>query len=104
MIWRSSSTIKVSFCDSETATMREIYFPKNYNFLNISHVEHKSPASKAIYDETNRFVEKWCGIGVFVFVQLSSIGIVAPKAVISYVVYFGTNAGSEAFELPLFFW
>lgn len=64
----------------------------------------KKPESEAIHVETNRIAEKWCEIGHFAIAKVTPICLIFPKIIISYVIYFTTNAGNEAFELPLLFW
>lgn len=56
------------------------------------------------YLKTNERVEKLCKIGYFVMAKLTPICWILPKAVISYSLYFVTNAGNEAFDLPLLAW
>lgn len=67
-------------------------------------LELECSSSKAIVCDTNRLVERWCEVGEFVFVKVSPIGLVFPRVLVSYIVYFATDAGNEAFELPLLHW
>lgn len=68
-------------------------------------IESKNPASKTIYDETNRFVEKWSEIGYFGMVKMTPICVILPKVIIvSYIRFFATNAGNDEFDLPFLFW
>lgn len=66
--------------------------------------ESIDPTSAAIFNKTNRLVEKMCEIGYFVLVKRTPICLVIPRAFISYVIYFTTNGDSEAFGLPFLFW
>lgn len=66
--------------------------------------ESIDPASAAAFKETNRLVKRSCEIGHFVLVKVSPTCTVLPQAIISYVIYWTTNAGSEAFGLPFLFW
>lgn len=66
--------------------------------------ESKNPKSKAILDEMTRLLEKWSVIGHFTIAIMTPICILCPNVIISYVVYFTTDAGNEAFELPLPAW
>lgn len=66
--------------------------------------EAGNSVSKAVMNDTNRLVQKWSEIGEFVLVKVSSVGLVIPRAIISYAIYFATNAKNEAFELPMLFW
>lgn len=56
-----------------------------------------------MYEETNRFVEKLCGIADFM-VKVSILGVVLPKAIASYVIYLTTDSGPDAFELTITIW
>lgn len=60
--------------------------------------------SKAMYDEVNRQVEKWCEIGYFVTVILSPLSFILPKFTVSVFAYFTTDLGNEALVLPLPTW
>lgn len=53
-----------------------------------------------MYEKTNRLVEK---VSNMIYIGMMKWGVpffVLPKAIVSYVTYFTTDAGSEAFELP----
>lgn len=61
---------------------------------------NRSPASQAMYEKTNKFVEK---LADRIYVGLMRYGVpffVLPKAIISYITYFTTDAGRDSFELP----
>lgn len=62
------------------------------------------PGSAKIYIKTHGLVEKLCKIMYFVIVNVTVPGFILPKAFICFVVYFTTNSGSDAFELPLPIW
>lgn len=59
------------------------------------------PTSKAIHEETNRKVEKWCEIMNFVLAKFTPNVALFLMLVIGYFGYFATNLGSNAFELLL---
>lgn len=40
----------------------------------------------------------------FVVAKMTPIGLILPKAMVSYSVYTITDSGNDAFELPLQFW
>lgn len=62
------------------------------------------PESKAIYDETNQQIEKFSGIIYLVTVRGTPICLVFPKFIACLFVYFTTNLGKGALELPLPMW
>lgn len=66
--------------------------------------ESENPTSKAVYQHANHLVEKLSRIGYFLIAIVSPVCIVFPKAIVSYFMYFATDLGIEAFELPLFYW
>lgn len=70
----------------------------------VRNLEPVNSSSKAIMDDANRLVEYWCEIGEFVMVKVSPICSIIPRAIISYAIYFATNARDEAFELPFLCW
>lgn len=57
-----------------------------------------------MYEETNQTVEKWCKIVYIVLVKLSVPCIVLPKSIYSLIIYFITDLGPDAFELPIPVW
>lgn len=61
----------------------------------------KNPAYRSKYEKINQLVEKLSEIIYFIAIKLGVAGLVLPKSVISYFLYFTTDAGAEAFELPL---
>lgn len=66
--------------------------------------ESENAASKATYNETIRFIEKWSKIGYFAVAVMSPVCVVLLPATIRYVVYFTTTAGNDAFVLPFLLW
>lgn len=66
----------------------------------IPFLESKNPASKAIYAETNRQVEKWSKFIILGIAKVTPFFLVWPKFVVSLVTYFTTDLGSDALELP----
>lgn len=64
----------------------------------------KYPSSKAIYSKSNQQAEKLCQIIHFAFTKVTIHCTMLPKFITSFVVYFTTDLGREAFELPLLMW
>lgn len=64
----------------------------------------KYAQSKAIYEDTHRFLEKVSGILYVAFVKVLPQLIIWPTFAMSYVKYFTTDLKADAFELPLFLW
>lgn len=64
----------------------------------------KYPKSKAMYEKTNRFAEKFSQTLNFVLVHVSVPIYIIPKAIISLFIYYTTDAGPDAFELALPVW
>lgn len=64
----------------------------------------KRPTSKAMYERANELSEKFSKIIYFVIVDIAIPLFVAPKVILSYFLYFTTDAGNEAFELPIPIW
>lgn len=57
-----------------------------------------------MYEKTNRFTENISKIIQTVVVHISVPGFVLPKAFYSYFMYFTTELGADAFELPIPTW
>lgn len=64
----------------------------------------KRLASKAMYDETNRQIEKWTEIIDVAVVKVTPVCGIAPKIILCYFLYFTTELGNDAFELSLAIW
>lgn len=64
----------------------------------------KSPASKANYAEIDLQTQKWTKIIHFVFIKVFLYAIVFQKLIFCFYLYYATDLGSEAFELPFPFW
>lgn len=64
----------------------------------------KYARSRAIYEDTNRQLEKLSGILYVAFVKVLPQLMIWPTFALSYVKYFATDLGADAFELPLFLW
>lgn len=64
----------------------------------------KSSTSKATLSNTNKFVEKYSKIGMLFIKFVFTLGYISPKVIISFFIYFTTDAGNDAFNLPLPMW
>lgn len=64
----------------------------------------ENPTSRALNERINQLVEKLSEIICSVGVKLVAPGIILPKVIFSYFIYFTTDAGSAAFGLPLPMW
>lgn len=71
---------------------------------NIKILGLKFGSSKAIYANTNQSVEKVSDILYVVFIKVLLPSVIWPKFVISFVKYFATDLGGDAFDLPLPWW
>lgn len=80
------------------------FFDVHSNILNLSYFVGLKLCTQAIYEKTNQQVEKWCKIGYILMAKITPMGWILPKVIINYSVYFCTNAGNEAFDLPLLMW
>lgn len=67
-------------------------------------LESQNPASKSRYEKVNQLLEKYSAIGFFVMAKVTPVCWIFPKAIICYCIYFMTDSGNTAFELPMFFW
>lgn len=76
--------------------MKEIKFQ---NFLGLS-----NPISKLIYEKVNKKVEKHTGILHFALLKVTVLATMMPSFILSYLVYFTTNSGSDAFQLAFPMW
>lgn len=64
----------------------------------------KYTASKSILIKTHRIVELLCKILNSVVLYNTPFGFTFPKAIMCYVIYYSTDAGTNAFKLPLPMW
>lgn len=64
----------------------------------------ESPASKAIFAKTNELVEKYSETVKFFLIHVAVPCLICPKLIISVFIYFTTDVGNDAFDLPLRMW
>lgn len=62
------------------------------------------PESQKIYEKINPKVEEWCKLIYFLNMKVFFPTVMSMKFVFSFVQYFMTNLGNDAFEVPLPFW
>lgn len=79
------------------------------HFLSSNHFRNykigmKYPRSKVMCEKTNRLAEKISKLIQFVIVDVSVVGFVLPIGIYSYFIYFTTELGADAFELPIPSW
>lgn len=63
----------------------------------------KYPASASMYDTTNRFIEKYGKIILFVVAIIFS-GAMLLHCILCFIIYFLTDLGNDAFVLPVPMW
>lgn len=71
---------------------------------NFSILGSKFPTPKALYKQSNRIVIKSNKYIYFFVAKLSPVGFIFPKAIVSCIIYFTSDLGGEALELPLPWW
>lgn len=64
----------------------------------------KHEESRAMYEKTNHLMEKISKIVYFIIMNSSILGFVIPIAIISYLKYYTTNLGEDAFDLSIPVW
>lgn len=69
-------------------------------FLNYI-LEMKSAESKNLFDESVQLTEKWSKIMTFLAKNVFPLCGILSRAIPSYIFYFTTDLGSEAFQLPV---
>lgn len=57
-----------------------------------------------IYSKTDEKVKKWNRWINLLMVKVTPIGATLPKFILSFLLYFATDLGQSAFELPFFEW
>ena len=62
------------------------------------------PESKAMYSEIDHQIEKWSQIVYIVIAKITPVCFISPIFIYSLVIYFTTDLGNDAFELPLTVW
>lgn len=62
------------------------------------------PVARPMYERTNQQAENYSKIIYFLIVYVSAPSFVLPKAMLSYFLYFTTDLGFEAFEMPIPQW
>lgn len=64
----------------------------------------KSPDTIAIYEKTNRMVDKLSRIGFIVITEAAPFLYYFPVAIYAYFIYFTTDFGRGAFVIPNAVW
>lgn len=64
----------------------------------------ENPPSKAICEKTNELVENLSKVVIFACKYGLGPCIVTPKVIVSFFMYFTTDAGNDAFDLPIPMW
>lgn len=64
----------------------------------------KYPASKAIFEKTNRFIEKLSKILLFLIMGVGLNCVILLQCIARFYIYFTTDLGGEAFVLPIPMW
>lgn len=72
------------------------------NFLETVIANHRS--FKEAFGETTQKVEKMSKIIFFAVLQLFPPGTMFPGFVVSFIMYYKTGSGEDAFQLPLAMW
>lgn len=62
------------------------------------------PASMEMHSKTNQLVEQLTEILFLFLTRVAAPGFIMPKFLTSFFIYFTTDDGNEAFELPLPMW
>lgn len=60
--------------------------------------------SNALFEKTNQRVEKWSEIISFLASKVIPICSILPSFIGSFLFYFVTEKGNDAFELPVPMW
>lgn len=64
----------------------------------------KYRTAKQEFEKSNRLVHKWCKIAYVIIVQVCMPSLILPKAMYCFFLYFTTDLGNDAFELPIPTW
>lgn len=64
----------------------------------------KKAHSKAIYEDLHARMEKWTELIHLANVKVTLPCVVIPKFVMSFYVYYTTDVGGDAFQLPTYAW
>lgn len=59
----------------------------------------ENPISKKIYEEANQQIEKWSKILNMLMRKVTTPCLALPKFIVSFVIYFATDLGNDAFQL-----
>lgn len=63
-----------------------------------------NPISKQIYIGYIERIEKWCQNLTFAIMKVTLQCMMWPLFITSFVTYWTTNNGSDAFQLPFYAW
>lgn len=83
--------------------LRLVYLKQN-KIIDYAFIGLKFGYSKSIYERTNEATEKICKIMQIIIIHIAVPGFVLPKAFYCFFLYFATDLGPDAFELPFPTW
>lgn len=89
----ASCNLRPSFHKRLTAQLIWIFFLGSEN-----------PTLKAIYEKTNKTIKSRTRAFTLIHLSLSVPSVMVPNLIISFIIYFTTDAGSESFRMPFPIW
>lgn len=109
VIWKKDNIFLFIDCWESIAVTSEyqswkvrILWTKSFCVQNI--LGSQNPASKIIYVKIIEKVEKWSRFIHIVLLYVTVPSFVLPKYVVSFYLFYTTDLGNDAFELPLPVW
>lgn len=73
---------------------------KNFELIENLEKEIQQRNFQLIYNKLNEKIEQFSKIIYFIFVHCTLFGVLMPNFLITFFVYFTTDLGSDAFQLP----
>lgn len=64
----------------------------------------KSDITIAMYQNTNRMVDKLSRMGYIIIAEVTPLIIYFSNAIYDYFIYFTTDVGGDTFDLPYVVW
>lgn len=64
----------------------------------------RSQTAKAIYTETSQTTEKWTQRAFILMTIVTPVCLTLPLTLVDFFIYFTTDLGREAFDMPFSTW
>ena len=113
IVWKTSKLFKFINNLEDTVNTSKYYNLQNpkknsidfpYFFVRVRRTGLDNSESQGLYTETSQKVAKWIKIVDIALVKITPTLTILPASIVSFFIYFTTDLGDSAFQLPFPMW